>query len=267
MSTHYVGIDWSSGAWIAVVYSSESSSPDVGVFDEISRIWEEYGESAKRIAVDVPIGLCESRDSEECSCKADDDGEILRACDDLARTVIGPRSSSVFTTPAHGAAEKAADDETEYSEVNETNRELTGKGLMKQAANISSGIIEVETLLLDGDGDSDILVEGHPEVCFRAFNGKEIQHSKKTAPGVDERLSALERVDEYDEQHWRVLASELADDDRSVGVDDLLDALALALTAAADDGDLQRLPPDPPMDVRNLPMQMVYRADSLLLEK
>jgi len=70
----------------------------------------------------------------------------------------------VFTAPCRDAA-KAAADGAEYSDVNGTNKDRTGKGLMQQAANIAPGIVEVEELLLD-HGASTTLVERHPEVCF-----------------------------------------------------------------------------------------------------
>jgi len=260
MSTHAVGVDWSSGAWVAVAYGTDDV-PDVAVFDTIREVWDAYGDAARRVVVDVPIGLCDSLDAASCSC-TERDGELSRRCDDVARTVLGPRSSSVFTPPARAAAKLAADDR-EYAEVNAANRDRTGKGLMRQSANIAPAIVEVERLLL-GAGDPAILVEGHPEVCFRAFAGAPLRHSKKTAPGADERLSALEGVEGYEAGDWRTLAAELRDEDRRVQLDDLLDALVLALTARAPPDQFRRLPPDPPTDPEGLPMQMVYRAEQSL---
>jgi predicted RNase H-like nuclease len=49
-----------------------------------------------------------------------------------------------------------------------------------------------------------------------------------------------------------------------VGIDDVLDAFALALTACAPHDEFQRLPSDPPEDTRGLPMQMVYRSETQL---
>lgn len=261
MEPHAVGVDWSSGAWLAVAYSDEDGPPDARVFDEIRGVWTEYGDAARRILVDVPIGLCESFEADSCRC-VETDGTLSRRCDDLARDVVGPRSSSVFTPPAREAAKLAAKDR-EHAVVSERNRELTGKGLMQQAANISKGIVEVEELLLD-DGDPTVLLEAHPEVCFRAFAGTPLQHSKKTAPGVDERLSALSSVAEYDDGTWRAIARDLGAVDHMVQLDDVLDALALALTALAPTKEFHRLPPEPPKDTKGLPMQMVYRRSRAL---
>lgn len=262
--THYVGVDWASGAWVTVVYSSESNTPEIDVFDTIQEVWDVYGETSDRIVVDIPIGLCEGRDADNCSC-VEDDGEIFRECDDLARSVIAGRYRSVFTPPARKIARLATDNDMDHAEITEKNRKLTGKGLSQQAAGIASGIVAVEDLLLD-DGNPDVLVEGHPEVCFRAFNGEPLHNSKKTASGVDERLSAISGVEEYNNNDWRGLAKTLKTEDRNVEIDDLLDGLALALTAFAEGEEDKRLPPEPPTDAKGLPMQMVYRSTTGLLE-
>ncbi|THE66486.1 DUF429 domain-containing protein [Salinadaptatus halalkaliphilus] len=261
MDSQYVGVDWSSGAWVAIVYSEGETTPTVDVFEEIGEVWDVYGESAQRIVVDVPIGLCESVESESCPC-IEADGEISRRCDDLARTVIGSRSSSVFTAPAREAA-RLASEGAEYADVSAKNNSLTGKGLTQQAASISNGIVEVEDLLLS-DGDAEILVEGHPEVCFRAFNGAPLEHSKHTAAGVEERLSTLKSVPEYEAGDWRTIARELQGLEYKIGIDDVLDAFALSLTACAPHDEFQRLPSDPAEDTRGLPMQMAYRSETQL---
>lgn len=262
--THYVGVDWASGAWVTVVYSSESTTPEIDVFDTIREVWDVYGETSHRIVVDVPIGLCEARDADDCSC-IEDDGEIFRECDAIARSVIAGRYRSVFTPPARKTAQLAADGNMDYAEITEKNKDLTGKGLTQQADGIASGIVAVEDILLD-DGNPDVLVEGHPEVCFRAFNGEPLRHAKKTAPGVDERLSAISGVEEYTIQDWRLLAEGLRTEDRTVQLDDLLDALVLALTAFAKGDEYKQLPPQPPTDANGLPMQMVYRSRTDLVE-
>jgi len=263
MSSEFVGVDWSSGAWLAVAYSDERDTLEAFASKEIDEVWEVYGESASRIVVDVPIGLCESLESNDCPC-VEDDGEISRECDDIARSEIGSRSSSVFTSPSRRAT-KLVSENKDYSEINHTNKSLTGKGLMKQAISISPGIVDVEELLL-GPGDSEQFVEGHPEVCFRAFNGEPLSYSKKTALGVDERLSALQTVPEYSEGDWRTVVQQLDGVEFDIGMDDVLDAFALALTACAPDEEYRQLPENPPTDARGLPMQMVYRSETPFAE-
>ena len=84
-------------------------------------------------------------------------------------------------------------------------------------------------------GDSERVVEGHPEVRFRAFNGEALSYKKKSALGVDERLSTLDTVPEYSEGDWRTVAKQLKNTVFEIGLDDVLDAFALALTAYAPD--------------------------------
>ncbi|ELY39862.1 hypothetical protein C496_14331 [Natronorubrum tibetense GA33] len=109
-----------------------------------------------------------------------------------------------------------------------------------------------------------IFAEGHPKVCFRAFNGAPLEHSKHTAAGVEERLSTLKSVPEYEAGDWRTIARELQGLEYKIGIDDVLDAFALALTACAPHDEFQQLPSDPPEDTRGLPMQMVYRSETQL---
>lgn len=253
-SWRYVGVDWDSGAWVAVG-CPENGRPDAAMFDSMEALWQTHGGDGTRIVVDVPIGLCDALDTAD-GC-VESDGELSRRCDDLARRVLGPRSSSVFTPPCREAARKAAAGDR-YSEVNETNKKRTGKGLMRQAANIAPGIIEVEEFILTEE-ESTTVVEGHPEVCFRAFADDVLQYSKRTAPGMAERLTALEKATEYAEGTWRRLAESLGEQGHDAGADDLIDALALAYTAKAPVGELHRLPETPPRDAEGLPMQMVYR--------
>ncbi|SIS21907.1 DUF429 domain-containing protein [Natronorubrum thiooxidans] len=263
MCSQYVGVDWSSGEWVSIAYTDESESPSVAVFEEITEVWDHYSTSARCIVVDVPIGLCESLESDACSC-VEEDGELSRHCDDLARNVIGSQYRSVFTAPAREAAKLAAAG-ADHSEISDKNEELTGKRLTQQAAGIAEGIVEVENLLL-GDGDPEVLVEGHPEVCFRALSGTPLEHSKHTAVGIEERLSVLESVPKYEAGDWRTIARELRSSEYRVGLDDVLDAFALALTACASHEEFRRLPSDPPTDASGLPMQMVYRNE-MPLEK
>jgi predicted RNase H-like nuclease len=73
-------------------------------------------------------------------------------------------------------------------------------------------------------------------------------------------------ADEYGRDDWRHLAEILGAKERAVQIDDLLDAIVLALTAFADGDEDRRLPPSPPSDAVGLPMQMVYRSESALVE-
>ena len=255
-----VGIDWCNGAWLAVIYRHEDVV-DVLVEEDISEIIENYGQSSKRIIVDIPIGLFEEGDREEGD-------ELVRECDRLARRVLGARHSSVFNPPAKEVA-RLIDRGTSHSEASEENRRITGKGLQKQAYYIAEGIYQVDVLLDEAEENDDILdtiAEAHPEVCFTALAGGGMAHSKKTIQGVVERIEAMSLSEDESWMKFKVVSEMLGNEtDRDIDVDDVIDAIVLAYTASAPDGELQSLPPNGSevhfgTQDHYRRMEMVYRA-------
>ncbi|USZ73572.1 DUF429 domain-containing protein [Natronosalvus halobius] len=213
--------------------------------------------------VDVPIGLYDEND--------DETGERGRDCDTFARRVLGSRSSSVFTPPARQAAQEATQDRS-HETVSNTNRKIVEKGLSIQAYHIAPGIDEIDSFLTPDDDDErqlrrERIDEAHPEVCFAAFASDQLQYSKASAIGFGERLSALENVIDEPGEMFRAISRDLVDraEDFKVSAidpDDVLDAMALAVAASADEYERQTLPEDPPTDCLGLPMQIVYRAEN-----
>jgi predicted RNase H-like nuclease len=235
----YVGADWSSGSWFAVAFGP-AAFDHAAVYEGVGDLWLEYEERAEQILLDVPIGLVE-------------EGPEGRECERLAREVLGPRRSSVFTPPVREATRKRR-----YPAAKRVNERKTGRSLSKQAFAISTAIAQVDELLRELPEARDVVAEAHPEVCFRAFAGEPLEYSKTTAAGYAERMRALAEFDESAPP--TVQAAAEATGGYDVTVDDVLDAVALAFTARPGPGRLRSLPPDPPTDARGLAMQMVYRA-------
>jgi len=240
VSTEYVGVDWCSGSWLAVAYTADGYD-HTEVFDEIGRLWTHYEETAERILADVPIGLRESGGQ--------------RPPEPLARGVLGPRNASVFTPPVREAARKQS-----YQAAKRVNERKADRGLSKQAHAISPGITQVDELLQAIDEARGVVREAHPEVCFRALAGEPLAHSKRTAAGYAERMRALAGFDR--DTPPTVQSAAKATAGHEVRVDDVLDAVVLALTARPGPGELHTLPPDSPTDPKGLPMEMVYRAET-----
>ena len=241
----YVGADVASGSWIAVAFDAEGFD-HATVFAEVGDLWLEYEERAERILLDVPIGLVE-------------DGSAERACDSLAREVLGSRSRAVFTPPVREATRKRR-----YPAAKRVNERKTGKGLTKQAFAISDDIAAVDELLQELPEAREVIAEAHPEVCFRAFAGDPLDYSKRRAAGYAERMRTLA---EFDRDAPPVVQSAAeATGGEDVDVDDVLDAVVLGYTARPGPGDIRTLPSEPERDPTDLPMRMVYRAEASLLD-
>lgn len=259
MSNSGVGVDWAGGDWVFVKYGSGAVEADVE--PDIDSICSRFTQQDLKIAFDVPIGL----PSEE--------GSQFRDCDSRAREVIGyPRASSVFNAPAREAVIEQQEEEASYQSVSEKNKNVTNKGLSMQSYHIIDAIGQMDEYLNseDGpplsqeDGTFGRWFESHPEVCFRAFAGNELEHSKTSAAGFAERLDALEGQPadiERPEELVRDVCDDLAVHD-NVEINDVLDALVLAITAAGEEEELHRLPEEnPPLDENNLPKEIVYLSE------
>lgn len=240
----YVGVDWSSGSWLAVVFDQQGYD-QTAVFDEIGDLWYRYEDTAERILIDVPIGLVE-------------EGGDGRRCDSLARDVIGSRAPSVFTPPVREATRKRR-----YPAAKRVHERKTGSGLSKQAFALSDSIASVDDLVQNVPEARMAIRESHPEVCFRAFAGEPLSHSKKSAAGYAERMRALAGFDADAPPVVQGVAEETGGED--VAVDDVLDAVVLAYTAQPGPGSIWSLPSEPPTDSKGLPMEIVYRAETPLV--
>ena len=187
---------WKSG-WVAVVLSE--GNPVVSSFPDFASLAAGLPE-AGIIVADIPIGLPEGP---------------ARQADVEARKLLGPRASSVFSTPP-----RAALDHETYGAARAACREL-GIGLSAQAFALRSKILEVEAL-----ARSDRRVfEGHPEVSFCALaGGRPMHYPKKSWNGQMERRHLLEKA-------GIVLPDQLPGLAGQIPVDDVLDAAAMAWTA------------------------------------
>jgi len=233
----FVGADVSMGRWLTVKLS-EGETWEVRLFENIVEVWDSY-ESARLILVDVPIGLHEG-------------GSEERMCDREARRLLGwPRRSSVFRVPCRAALEAAS-----YEEANGINKDRTGKGLAIQSWGIIPKIREVDEFLNQNIAARSKIREIHPEVCFWALNGsKAVSCSKKTPEGISKRAKVLRRAWNQTEN---VLTFARYEFQGKANDDDILDALVAAVTAFVGRQQLLTLPEKPEVDLRGLPMEMVY---------
>jgi predicted RNase H-like nuclease len=234
---HFVGVDGCRAGWLALALDNEGSASHL-VTPEFAAIARHYDDSL--ILVDVPIGL---RDS----------GEGGRACDRLARRLLGSRAASVFSAPC-----RAAIYEEGYEAASETNFHFTGSRLSRQTWGIVPGVRQLEEYLREHSHRGPVVREFHPEVAFWGLAGEPMSRSKKEAAGRKERLEVLSK---YYPLAGRVREEVLTAHPRSeLASDDVLDALVGATIAYIGADQLETLPARPERDSRGLRMEMVFVA-------
>jgi predicted RNase H-like nuclease len=234
----FVGVDGCSSGWFGVCLTN-SGEWETGIEPNFGRIWTRW-HAADSILVDIPIGL---RDS----------GNEERLCDREARRALGPpRSSSVFPVPCRPSLQAEG-----YPDACRINKRYTGRRLSQQSWNIAGKIREVDDLLQSHPRARSVVREIHPEVLFWALNGgKSMQHNKRTEDGFKERLQLLELRNPGSEVIVTSVLNRFAR--KEIERDDLMDALAAAVTGKLGKGSLRSFPEWPERDSTGLPMEIVY---------
>jgi len=235
-----VGVDACRGGWLAVKLAAAGDA-ELYVYRGMAELWQACRDAAL-ILVDIPIGLLKG-------------GPDERLCDLAARQILGPRKSSIFPAPRRGLVELP---DLPYQEANARHREVAGgKGISRQSHALIPKIREVDRLLRREAATPQVIREVHPEVCFWSLaGGRPMQSNKKEDSGFAERRKVLKTA--YPPAD-RIISEGLQWlQGKGVGRDDLLDALAAAITAFLGMGRLATLPVHPERDAHGLPMEMVY---------
>lgn len=245
MKPCYAGIDGCKAGWFCIMLADDQTWA-FEVIADAQQIAARLG-SAKTVLIDIPIGLIET-------------GEQGRACDTQARKLLGrKRASSVFAPPARQTL--AAKN---YQHALTVNRTVTSRGLSKQAWNIAHKIHEIDLLVQTNTVMRSCLRESHPELCLWALNnGEAMAHNKKTREGREERLTVLERFFPAARSLLQQAASRYRR--RQVALDDIVDALVIAVVARCGEGRYNTLPDEVQVDAKGLPMEMVYWRPNVLM--
>jgi predicted RNase H-like nuclease len=231
-----LGIDGCKGGWIYI--GLDSNEPCFGVvktIKELTLLQDDYA----RYLIDIPIGLI--------------DTGAERECDRLSRRLLGQgRGSSVFPSPTRQAIYCS-----DYREASALNHQFTGRKLSKQSWAISPKIRELDELLASEPNLKGKIREVHPELLFYGLaGGKPMRWSKRTPEGFMERIDLLDSV--FPEA--KILFTSIRESTKPsiVAADDILDAMAAAVSGSNPDFLMQTVPIDPPRDQRGLHMEMVY---------
>jgi predicted RNase H-like nuclease len=197
-----LGVDACPAGWVGVVLSRDGVSAlvhsDIGALTHSAAA---VAGPVHVVAIDIPIGLA-------------DDG--ARQADLLARKAAAQRWASVFVTPVRAALEADS-----YAAALAVSRARTGSGISTQAFRLRAKILQV-----DGwrERAPCLVVEAHPELSFAAMAGTPLAESKSTWAGAVRRRQLLAA-------HGIDVAGDLGLSGLRVGVDDVLDAAAVAWTA------------------------------------
>jgi predicted RNase H-like nuclease len=211
-----LGVDACRAGWVAIAWDGDDIQ--AYVHSDISAIAAMAAADgpADVIGIDIPIGLAD---------------RSLRQADLLARKAAGPRWASVFVTPVRGALVIE-----NYQEASALNRRLTRSGISRQAFNLRDKILRVDAWL---PGAPCPVLEVHPELSFAELAGAPLTDSKSTWAGAVERRRLLAAA-------GIEVCGDLGLTGQQAGVDDVLDAAAVAWTAARFARGAARCVPDPP---------------------
>ncbi len=193
-------------------------------------------QTASAVFVDMPFGLSSQ-------------GE--RTCDQLARKMLGKRRATIFMTPCRQAVYAA-----NYQQACRVNQAICGKKISIQAWNLIPKIRQLDQFLRENPALTVRFFESHPELCFAWLNeGQILQSSKKTVEGQHQRLRLLAKklaITHHTLQNWRQKIGK-----SRVQMDDLLDALVLAVCAAQPEGLRTFVPTKVELDDFGLRMNIV----------
>ena len=230
------GIDGCRAGWVVAYRDGEEIK--LLVISRLSDINAALAPAAS-VMIDMPIGLT--------------DDNSPRICDAHARVALRPhRSSSVFGVPARKVTRC-----TDYPEANGLSREMSGKGISKQAFYLFPKIRELDDWLLSEERNGQWF-ECHPEVAFARLNGATpLAESKKTDTGSTLRKKLLFELGDVESTIQRALDTYRRKD---VLADDVIDALVCLLTAERSPNKRLHIPTDAPVDARGLKMVIAAPA-------
>lgn len=230
------------GVWLAAAYTGATFDHAV-VLESVGELWSRYEESAAAIAIDVPVGL--------------EAATAPRPNERAAVAHLGDRRGAVVPAPVREAARKQR-----YATAARVHERKTGRDLPEAAFERVRAVATVDEFLTAIDDARDVVVEAHPDLCYRAFAGDPPTEPPDVAAGYADRMATLAAFDVDAPPTVQSVAEATAGHD--IPIPAVLDAVALALTVRPGPGDLRTLPADPPTDEAGLPMQYVYRREAPL---
>ena len=217
--TRVLGVDGCSGGWVAVALV-DGEFADARLATRFAELVDDH---ATVIAVDIPLGSTGPR----------------RAADAAARRLLGPRRASVFQPPPREVL-----DAPDHAAANAACRARHGHGVSAQAWNLASKMLDAEP---HWQAASARIFEVHPELAFAAMRGAPLAQTKRTWSGLRDRTALLATAG--------IAIPDQLGPAGDAGADDVLDAAAVAWSAARiADGKAQCVPTPPEGDDAGRPV-------------
>jgi len=202
----YAGIDGCKYGW-CLVLSEHGTLRFGGLYRTITELLEAHSD-LDRVLIDMPMGLSSKN--------------RLRTIETTMRKELSKRASTVFGVPCRESLKASS-----YVEASTVNQQIVGKKLSKQTYYISPKIREIDVFLAQNPIYKNILIESHPEICFKYLNHQIVWSKKSTPEGIEERLQILEQYDAT----IRTLFDEMVKNSKRKNLkrDDIVDAICLCL--------------------------------------
>lgn len=207
------GVDGCRGGWIVAIRNDRNTSPPaiafVPTFTEVLR----RTASCAAVCIDMPIGIPDSSPVRICDAQA---RNLLSA---MAPAEIRGTASRVFNVPPRAVLYA---DTHDYAAFNALHKNITGKGVSRQAYAITPKIKEVDACMTPELQKR--IVEAHPELCFAHMHGSTLP-SKHGNHGIRTRAELLfGSMDNFLVYHKRIGLPQSK-------CDDVLDACVLLYAA------------------------------------
>lgn len=227
-----IGVDGCKGGWIVAILKQGKLVIDK--YSNMNEIIKEYPDFDEFL-VDMVIGLPSSQNH-------------IRP-DTYARKIIKERTSTIFPAPCRQAVYANS-----VAEAYEQNEKVLGKKFTPLTVGIMPKMKELDSFFQENPKYKNIIKESHPEVCFARLNGKTVLSKKSEIDGMEDRINILSNyIPDLTLNKIAVHAKSLI-----CNVDDIVDAICLAVTAnIVNQGNLEIIPENPMSDETGLLMQMV----------
>jgi predicted RNase H-like nuclease len=221
----FLGLDGFVKGWMSV--SLDEGEADISFHANVS---DALSAPFDRAAIDIPIGMT-------------DNG--ARDCDRLARDLLHPHRSRVFTGARRWLWEDHHDSDLANIEASRRGQ----KKASRQLWHLGRKIMEVDAFVR-AHGALDVR-EAHPELVFWRLHGRPLP-SKKTEEGAALRRDLLKRAGFAALDHW-LKVTRIG---TGAKADDVCDACAVALAARDLAGSVPEV--TPPRDAHRLTMQIWF---------